>query len=136
MVPALPEHDSGSASADLPRSAEASRSHVASAAVPAPENVMAAEPPDNNSDDEDVHDVEDAHDDDFDCGDVGSAENSEGDDSRLQTSVVTCVERWRNAGPESRKKMFALFAISGVFVCICRHGHPLVICDMVRSGEL
>ncbi|KAI0366036.1 hypothetical protein BV20DRAFT_1056040 [Pilatotrama ljubarskyi] len=51
-------------------------------------------------------------------------------------SQSVCAERWRNAGPEARKKMFALFAITGIFVCVCRHGHVLVMCDMVRSGEL
>lgn len=54
----------------------------------------------------------------------------------LAQCVNTCVERWRNAGPEARKKMFALFAVSGVFLAVCRHGHVLVICDMIRSGEL
>ncbi|EMD37545.1 hypothetical protein CERSUDRAFT_50792, partial [Gelatoporia subvermispora B] len=34
------------------------------------------------------------------------------------------------------KKMFALFAITGIFVCLCRHGHVLAACDMIRSGEL
>jgi KDZ transposase-like protein len=48
----------------------------------------------------------------------------------------TCVDRWRNAGPEARKKMFALFAVAGIFLAVCRHGHVLVICDMIRSGEL
>ena len=48
----------------------------------------------------------------------------------------TCVDRWKNAGPEARKKMFALFAIAGIFLAVCRHGHVLVICDMIRSGEL
>ncbi|KAH9834663.1 uncharacterized protein C8Q71DRAFT_873190 [Rhodofomes roseus] len=57
-------------------------------------------------------------------------------DENSQVDVTTCVERWRNAGPESRKKMFALFAVTGVFVCVCRHGHLLAICDMIRSGEL
>ncbi|EPS92790.1 hypothetical protein FOMPIDRAFT_1137302 [Fomitopsis schrenkii] len=57
-------------------------------------------------------------------------------DAQSQADVATCVERWQNAGPESRKKMFALFAITGVFVCLCWHGHLLAICDMVRSGEL
>ena len=47
-----------------------------------------------------------------------------------------CVQRWRSAGPEARKKMFALFAIAGIFIAVCRHGHLLVICDMIRSGEL
>lgn len=47
-----------------------------------------------------------------------------------------CVEHWRSAGPEARKKMFALFAIAGIFIAVCRHGHLLAICDMIRSGEL
>ncbi|KDR71992.1 hypothetical protein GALMADRAFT_74454 [Galerina marginata CBS 339.88] len=54
----------------------------------------------------------------------------------LAQCVNTCVERWRNAGPEARKKMFALFAVAGIFLAVCRHGHVLVICDMIRSGEL
>ncbi|KAF8164965.1 hypothetical protein B0H34DRAFT_687229 [Crassisporium funariophilum] len=56
--------------------------------------------------------------------------------NELAQCVNTCVERWRNAGPEARKKMFALFAIAGIFLAVCRHGHVLVICDMIRSGEL
>ncbi|KAH7903213.1 hypothetical protein BJ138DRAFT_1020992, partial [Hygrophoropsis aurantiaca] len=47
-----------------------------------------------------------------------------------------CIDRWRNASPEARKKMFAIFKKSGVFVVVCRHGLLLTICDMVRSGEL
>lgn len=54
----------------------------------------------------------------------------------LAKCLDTCVDRWRNAGPEARKKMFALFAVAGIFVTVCRHGHVLVICDMIRSGEL
>ena len=54
----------------------------------------------------------------------------------LAECVNTCVERWRNAGPEARKKMFALFAVAGIFLAVCRHGHVLAICDMIRSGEL
>ncbi|KAI0682682.1 hypothetical protein C8T65DRAFT_713785 [Cerioporus squamosus] len=51
-------------------------------------------------------------------------------------SKSVCAERWRNAGPEARKKMFALFATTGVFACLCRHGQVLLLCDMIRSGEL
>ncbi|KAG1876937.1 hypothetical protein C8R48DRAFT_745440 [Suillus tomentosus] len=47
-----------------------------------------------------------------------------------------CVDHWCNAAPESRKKMFAIFKKSGIFVTVCRHGFLLTICDMVRSGEL
>jgi hypothetical protein len=54
----------------------------------------------------------------------------------LKDKLNVCVERWKSASPEARKKMFALFAIAGVFVAICRHGHVLLVCDMIRSGEL
>ena len=50
--------------------------------------------------------------------------------------VPICVERWKNAGPDEKKKMFALFSVSGIFLAVCRHGHVLSICDMIRSGEL
>lgn len=54
----------------------------------------------------------------------------------LEHCINSCVERWRNAGPDARKKMFALFSVAGIFLSVCRHGHVLVICDMIRSGEL
>ena len=54
----------------------------------------------------------------------------------LTKCADACVERWKAAGPDARKKMFSLFAIAGIFVCVCRHGHLLFICDMIRSGEL
>ncbi|KAI0259614.1 hypothetical protein BC834DRAFT_833181, partial [Gloeopeniophorella convolvens] len=50
--------------------------------------------------------------------------------------ITMCQERWRNAGPEQRKRMFAMFAESGIFVVACRHGNILLACDMIRSGEL
>ncbi|KDQ59363.1 hypothetical protein JAAARDRAFT_110941, partial [Jaapia argillacea MUCL 33604] len=43
---------------------------------------------------------------------------------------------WHTAAPEAQKKMFAIFACSGIFVAVCRHSHLLTMCDMVRSGEL
>ncbi|KAJ7853298.1 hypothetical protein B0H14DRAFT_2354415, partial [Mycena olivaceomarginata] len=54
----------------------------------------------------------------------------------LAKCLNTCVERWKAAGPEARKKMFALFAVSGIFLTVCRHGHVVIMCDMIRSGEL
>lgn len=71
---------------------------------------------------------------DFDVEDVAWLNLTE--TNELTQCVNTCVERWRNAGPEARKKMFALFAVAGIFLAVCRHGHVLVICDMIRSGEL
>jgi hypothetical protein len=47
-----------------------------------------------------------------------------------------CTQRWQNAGPEQRKKMFSVFDESGIFIAACRHRFVLLACDMVRSGEL
>ncbi|KAL0058192.1 hypothetical protein AAF712_015142 [Marasmius tenuissimus] len=54
----------------------------------------------------------------------------------LETCVDTCVECWKAAGPDANKKMYSFFAISGIFISVCRHGHVLVLCDMHWSGEL
>jgi len=32
--------------------------------------------------------------------------------------------------------MFSLFVVAGIFPVVCRHGHVLVLCDMICSGEL
>ncbi|KAG2151064.1 uncharacterized protein EDB93DRAFT_1240135 [Suillus bovinus] len=48
----------------------------------------------------------------------------------------TCVDRWRNAGPEQCKRMFSVFDESGIFIAACRHRFILLACDMVKSGEL
>jgi hypothetical protein len=54
----------------------------------------------------------------------------------LKECADSCVDRWKAAAPDARKKKFDLFAVAGVFISVCRHGHMLFICDMVRSGEL
>ena len=58
------------------------------------------------------------------------------ENGELQKITDVCVERWHSASPESKKKMFALFTVSGIFIAVCRHSHLLVICDMICSGEL
>lgn len=50
--------------------------------------------------------------------------------------IETCIERWRNAGPEQHKRMFAMYDESGIFLCACCHGVVLLVCDMIWSGEL
>jgi hypothetical protein len=50
--------------------------------------------------------------------------------------VQVCISRWRNAGPDVRKRIFQMFDESGLFLCACRHGIVLLMCDMIRSGEL
>ncbi|KIJ45328.1 hypothetical protein M422DRAFT_166820, partial [Sphaerobolus stellatus SS14] len=59
-----------------------------------------------------------------------------GDVTAGTPSVTVCVERWKNAGPEERKKMWQMFHETGVFVAACRHGILLYLCDMIQSGEL
>ncbi|KAL0567338.1 hypothetical protein V5O48_014650, partial [Marasmius crinis-equi] len=54
----------------------------------------------------------------------------------LEECLDTCVERWKAAAPDTNKRMYSFFKISGIFLSVCRHGHVLVICDMRRSGEL
>jgi len=49
---------------------------------------------------------------------------------------LKCIDQWRNAGPDERKKMFALFDESGIFIATCRHQMVLSVCNMVKSGEL
>ncbi|KAG2740589.1 hypothetical protein P692DRAFT_20851327 [Suillus brevipes Sb2] len=47
-----------------------------------------------------------------------------------------CVNHWRNAGLEAHKHMFSIFDESGIFIAACRHRFILLVCDMVKSGEL
>lgn len=54
----------------------------------------------------------------------------------LAKCLNTCVDQWKNAGPEAWKKMFTLCAVAGIFFVVCHHGHVLVICDIICSGEL
>ncbi|KAJ7759688.1 hypothetical protein B0H14DRAFT_2404071 [Mycena olivaceomarginata] len=77
-----------------------------------------------------------ADDDDPDVAWLNINELSGSESEEFSKCLNTCVERWKAAGPEARKKMFALFAVSGIFLTVCRHGHVVIMCDMIRSGEL
>ncbi|KAJ7040517.1 hypothetical protein C8F04DRAFT_1253819 [Mycena alexandri] len=77
-----------------------------------------------------------ANDDDGDVAWLNINELSGAESEELAKCVNVCVERWKAAGPEARKKMFAFFAVAGIFLTVCRHGHVVVMCDMIRSGEL
>ncbi|KIY46979.1 hypothetical protein FISHEDRAFT_46279 [Fistulina hepatica ATCC 64428] len=52
-------------------------------------------------------------------------------DEEAQVQLCACAERWRAAAPDAKKKMFELFAVAGVFVTVCQHGHVLLMCDMI-----
>jgi hypothetical protein len=111
-----------------------------SSAAPAASVSSAAPSPPLSSDPEDVAWLNinelSPDDEDEDVASININELTAAESDALEKCVNTCVERWKNAGPEARKKMFALFAIAGIFVSVCRHGHVLVMCDMIRSGKL
>ncbi|KAF8143148.1 hypothetical protein K438DRAFT_1876673 [Mycena galopus ATCC 62051] len=47
-----------------------------------------------------------------------------------------CADRWKNMVEDITAKMWGIFDETGIFLCLCRHGFVLVICDMIKSGEL
>ncbi|KAG1773750.1 hypothetical protein EV702DRAFT_1200889 [Suillus placidus] len=72
-----------------------------------------------------------------------AATPNQGDNALVDNMAVktnpapfSCADRWKNAGPEMRKKMFSVFDESGIFIAACRHRFVLLACDMIRSGEL
>ncbi|KAG6886252.1 hypothetical protein C0995_008700, partial [Termitomyces sp. Mi166 len=64
-------------------------------------------------------------------------ETVEGDPTDGETSpgLSTCTNNWKAVAKEENKKMWAIFAESGIFASACHHGFILWICDMIMSGE-
>ena len=62
------------------------------------------------------------------------------DDWETEISTVpkefNCIDWWRNARADVRKKTFAVFKESGIFLAMCQHRFMLLACDMIKSGEL
>jgi hypothetical protein len=56
---------------------------------------------------------------------------ADGDDS----SQGPCANNWKAAQADSKKRMWGVFAETGLFASACRHGFVLWVADMVRSGE-
>ena len=46
-----------------------------------------------------------------------------------------CANNWKAAQSDSKKRMWGIFAETGLFASACRHGFILWITDMIRSGE-
>jgi hypothetical protein len=47
-----------------------------------------------------------------------------------------CAERWHNMVNDMTSRMWSVYEETGIVASLCRHGFVLIICDMVRSGEL
>jgi hypothetical protein len=56
--------------------------------------------------------------------------------AELSQKVADCEDHWRNAGPKGREEIFSVFAVPGIFFVVCRHGHVLVMRDMIQNSEL
>ncbi|KAJ7433566.1 hypothetical protein FB451DRAFT_1419631 [Mycena latifolia] len=121
--------------ASLAPSSDTTPTHIAPNDVPVA-STAASSTPAGTSAPADQAPLPDAQDLDEDIAWLNENEIQTADVEELAKCINTCVDRWRAAGPEARKKMFELFAVAGIFVAVCRHGHVLVMCDMIRSGEL
>jgi hypothetical protein len=52
------------------------------------------------------------------------------------TEPLPCVKTWKNMSADHKKKPIEFYRETGIFTGVCRHGAILLVCDMVRSGEL
>ena len=57
-------------------------------------------------------------------------------DGSNNLAIDGCVNNWKAAQSDSKKKSWEIFEENGLFASACRHGLILWIMDMVRSGEL
>ena len=66
-----------------------------------------------------------------------SSDNEEGQDQMNVESSDQgpCANNWKAAQSDSKKRMWGVFAETGLFAGACRHGFFLWVADMVRSGE-
>jgi hypothetical protein len=76
------------------------------------------------------------------CSPEVNDDDSEGDGDNAAeqaknegTDPGPCANNWKAAQSDSKKRMWGVFAETGLFASACRHGLILWIADMVRSGE-
>lgn len=63
---------------------------------------------------------------------VGAPETNE-DSGTFDNSA--CTKNWTAAKSDNTKSMFNTFDETGIFTAVCRHGHVLLVADMIQSGE-
>ncbi len=68
-------------------------------------------------------------------GVIQDTEGDPTDGTEPNAMIQICVKNWKSAASEE-KKMWAIFAETGIFASACRHGLILWLIDMVRSREL
>ncbi|GBE78667.1 hypothetical protein SCP_0115580 [Sparassis crispa] len=83
----------------------------------------------SNGDDLEEHGQED----DINCGDPEGGDPTDGAFSDI---IIPCMENWKAAAADEKKRMWGIFEETGIFASACPHGFILWLIDMVRSGEL
>lgn len=71
-----------------------------------------------------------------DPGSDGNHDPTEGDPTDGDPDLSSCASNWKAAAADEKKRTWAIFDETGVFVAACSHGFVLWLVDMVRSGEL
>jgi hypothetical protein len=56
--------------------------------------------------------------------------------SSAQVIAEDCSRNWKAAADDDKKKMWAIFDETGIFIAACRHGIMLWYADMIKSGKL
>ena len=72
--------------------------------------------------------IEASVDDNGDVDDVAEGENED-------VNPGPCANNWKAAQSDSKRRMWGIFAETGLFASACRHGFILWIADMIRTGE-
>ncbi|OCH84166.1 hypothetical protein OBBRIDRAFT_815570 [Obba rivulosa] len=68
--------------------------------------------------------------------DVGDDEGDPTDLAPRRPGEKSCIDNWKAATDNLKKKIWGVFEEIGIFACACRHRFILWIMDMIRSGEL
>ena len=73
--------------------------------------------------------------DDLEDGNMETEGNVEEHGSVEDPNRGPCANNWKAAQSDSKKRMWGIFAETGLFASACRHGLILWVADMIRSGE-
>ena len=66
----------------------------------------------------------------------GAGDPTDGVELDGRNDIDQCVKNWKAAASDDKKRSWAIFDETGVYLAACEHGLILWVCNMVRSGEL
>lgn len=115
-----------------------SREFVDRYAHEVPQRLQKAPPVNMNIPDDDVDDLDGAEDPTTGCDNDNARDGGDPTDGGERTGdngLEDCVNNWKAAADDNKKRSWGIFDENGVFAMACRHGFLLWIADMVKSGE-